>query len=247
MEQWLSNVVLPVVIAAAVMLLVLWPTQSSGRRLLRTWGIPEPDPDQVSAAVRYLWQRRILYVVLFLALPSLLNLVWRQDDGVPGLTILVPLVVAMLIAELVAAVRPAGGVRVASLRPRGWRDLVPRWAVWAMGVLVAVVVVGAIVFPASPRDRWQALGSVAVCLVVVGLLVQLAVRRPVGDDEAVATALRLRTARVAVGIGFGWLGGSYVVLARELPYAWGVVVPLAAVAAWIWVANPTRRSLAVRA
>jgi hypothetical protein len=46
-----------------------------------------------------------------------------------------------------------------------------------------------------------------VCLAVVAVVVLLAVRRPAVADPDVDAALRTRTARVAVGIGMGWLAG----------------------------------------
>lgn len=158
MSWWLTRTLLPALIAAAVLLLVLWPTSRSGHRLLRTWGVPDPSQDQTAAAVGYLWRRRILYVVLFVVVPPLAGLVWREDGGVPAGNIFVPLLAAMLIAELVAAVRPPSGVRIASLVPRSWRDLVPRWAVAVAGLLTVVAVALAVLgLAAQPwADRYAA-------------------------------------------------------------------------------------------
>jgi hypothetical protein len=307
MEQWLSNVVLPTAIAVGVMLLVMWPTERSGTRLLRDWGVPDPDPDQVDEAVSYLRQRRFLYAVLFVLVPPLANLVLPDTTGVPGLAIAVPLLGAMVIAELFAALRPASGVRVASLNPRDWRDLVPRWAVVAGVVLVVLVVVwsaaGLVAQPWVNRyaaalaaqeenppagghvdysDGWLAemttpvslfaLGSAAVAVALTALLVRLAVRRPAVADEAVDAALRVRTARVAVGICLGWLGTAVTLATERIRFfpdqeeagllglparpAWlvpeldtvssvvAVVAVLGAIGCWIWVANPSRRALA---
>jgi hypothetical protein len=268
--DWLEHTVLPAAIAAAVLLLVLWPTTSGGRRLLRTWGIPEPEPDQVTAAVRYLRHRRILYVALFLTLPSLTGLVTGPDAG--GVGLFAPLLAAMLVAELVATLRPVSGVRVASLAPRGWRDLVPRWAVRTMGVLTVLAAGLAVLgltrerdLPASGLTSAFALGYLVVCLVVVGLLVHLAVRRPSVEDEEVDAALRTRTARVAVGIGFGWVGTALNIACQRI-YAlevvgrtrpapgWladhvqmvGLAGLLVSIVCWLWVAIPGRRSLARR-
>jgi hypothetical protein len=265
-SQWLSNTLLPTVLAGAVLLLVLWPTERSGRRLLESWGIPRPRPDQVWMAIRYLWQRRILYVVLFLAVPSLAELVLRNDANLPDLSIFAPLLAAMLIAELVATLRPVGGVRVASLDPRGWRDLVPRWAVVAAVVLVVCVVawsVAGLVLQAT-FTSWLALGSATTAVVLTVLLVRLAVRRPAVDDEEVDAALRARTARVAVGIGVGWLGAAVLMAVKQVHHLYifgppepsgpgwlytasgwfGMIALLTAIGCWIWVANPSRRALA---
>ena len=141
----MSNTLLPVLITAVVLLLVLWPTRQSGRRLLKNWGVVEPTGPQIAEALRYLWQRRILYVVLILVLPPAADLLLPAVDGnlLPA-NLIVFLLAAMLIAELIAVVRPVRGVRVASLDPRGWRDLVPRWAVAVLAVLAAVAVVLAV-------------------------------------------------------------------------------------------------------
>lgn len=267
MSLWVQNSLVPAVITAAVLLLILWPTQRSGERLLQTWGVPWPQPEQIASAVRYLWQRRLLYVVLFLVVPPLAGLIWRDDAKGPGFGILVPLLAAMLIAELVATLRPVSGIRVASLDRRTWRDLVPRWAVGVAAVLVGLTVAAVIVGLTTGAPVLPALGQVAACLVVVGLLVRLAVRRPSVTDEAVDAALRTRTARVALGIGFGWLGAATLTATQaiylhelrepELPRTgWltedmastidlvGPIVQLAAILCWIWVANPTSRALA---
>lgn len=230
MEQWLEFTLVPFLIAAAVMMVVLWPTRTSGRRLLQRWGIPAPAAPQTAAAVRYLFHRRILYVLLALIVPALIGLVWPPSDSwLPGSTLL-PLVAALLIAELVAVLRPVRGVRVASLERRSGRDLIPGWAVAVTAVLTALDVglAAAVLGTESWARRyvvalpekdaatsgnlldpvgWLLLAGVAVVLAAVAAVVFLAARRPSVSDSAVDAALRVRTARVAVGIGFGSLGG----------------------------------------
>jgi hypothetical protein len=268
--DWLEHSALPAAIAAAVLLLVLWPTTHSGRRLLRTWGIPDPRPDQVGEAVRYLRRRRLLYVVVFLVLPSLTGLVIRSDT--PGVGLFVPLLAAMLVAELIATLRPVGGVRVASLAPRGWRDLVPPWAVRTMAAMAVVAAALAVLgctrerpLPGAQPTSSFALGYLVVCLVVVGLLVHLAVRRPAVADEEVDAALRTRTARVAVGIGFGWVGTAVNIAAQRVNalevvgrmrsepggladamQVTGLVALVLGIVCWLWVAIPGGRSLTRR-
>ena len=254
MTHWLQTSVLPAALAGAVLLLVLWPTKDSGRRLLQRWGLPQPDPEQIREAVRYLRQRRILYVVLFLVFPSVAGAV--DGDSRAGISIFVPLLVAMLVAEAVASLRPVSGVRTASLDPRTWRDLVPRWAVRTFGA-------GAVVtfLLAAAGTSWLALGYVLACLLLVGGLVALAVRRPSVSDEAVDAALRTRTARVAVGIGFGWLGTALTIAYTPFRDRWfpsqnpigadvfdiaEIAVVVAAIVCWLWVALPSKRSLAAR-
>lgn len=265
MEHWLETSVLPSAIAAGLLLLVLWPTEHSGKRLLRTWGIPEPRQAQIREAVRYLRQRRILYVFFFLLIPALSGLIGQG----PGVAFFVPLLLAMLVAEAVATLRPVSGVRSAVLGRREWRDLVPRWAVRTLAAgavgIAALAVLGIV---SGPGYAWLALTYVAACLLVVAGLVALAVRRPAVADEAVDAALRTRTARVAVGIGFGWLATAFTVATQHLRLltydrpdpvvrpGWltdavvdaldigGFVVVAGALACWMWAAMPSRRSLA---
>jgi hypothetical protein len=211
--------------------------------LLQNWGLAEPTGPQAAEAVRYLRQRRILYVLLFIVLPALTALAWppAAGDRPPG-NILVPLLAAMLVAELIATLRPVSGVRVASLDRRGWRDLVPVWAVVPLAILTgwALLLVGlgvaaqpwarryAAAIPPDGRiagddwsteidpairtqllhpDHWLTLGGIVACVAIVAALVFLAVRRPATTDAAVDRALRIRSARVAVAIGFLWLAG----------------------------------------
>ena len=271
MADWLEHTVLPSAIVAVVLLLVLWPTTHGGRRVLRTWGVAEPRPDQVVEAVRYLRRRRLLFTVLYVFGTPLVGL--SDQPGGPSVGIFVPLLVAMLIGELLATLRPVRGIRVASLDRRGWRDLVPRWAVWSMAAIVvlavALAVAGLVVAPPAGQhldanlSSWWALGYVGACLTLVTLLIHLAVRRPSVDDEAVDAALRTRTARVAMGIGFGWLGAAVLLAGERLHEIrlavpahpepnWfdetvaftGPVVLAVSVVCWLWVALPSRRSLA---
>jgi len=304
---WVSNTLLPTLITAAVLLLILWPTRHSGKRLLQNWGLAEPTEPQAAEAVRYLRQRRLLYVLLFVVIPLLTGLVWPPgaDDRPPG-NILVPLLAGMLIAELIATLRPVSGVRVASLDRRGWRDLVPRWAVVVTAVLAgwALVLVGlglaaqpwaqryAAAIPPDGKlsgngwsaeidpvvrtqflhpDGWLTLGGIAACLIVVTVVVFLAVRRPATNDAEVDRALRTRTARVAVAIGFLWLAGLVNDAQNRLtflagtgrgvyrlpqPPGWlteslhhvveiaGFVLLIGALVCWMFLAMPSRKSLA---
>lgn len=262
MEHWLETSVLPSAIAAGLLLLVLWPTRHSGTRVLQGWGVQRPEPAQITEAVRYLRQRRVLYVALFLLFPAVAGAV-LDDDGRGYVVVFVPLLVAMLVAEVVASLRPVSGVRTASLDRRTWRELVPRWAVR----LIVGEAIGTAVLAVAGAS-WLALGYVIACLLLVGGLVAVAVRRPAVADAAVDAALRTRTARVAVGIGFGWLATAFTVATQHLRLltydrpdpvvrpGWltdavvdaldigGFVVVAGALACWMWVAMPSRRSLA---
>ncbi|MFD0206064.1 MULTISPECIES: hypothetical protein [Saccharothrix] len=132
-----------------VLVVVLWPTTSGGRRFLRRWGVPEPDDRQSAQAVRYLRDRRLLYPVLFLLTPVVTEPVARAlgfaEPGSGAFRSLASLLVALLAAEAAAALRPVRGTRTATLARRHWRDLVPRWAVGMLLVLGAVAVLLAVV------------------------------------------------------------------------------------------------------
>lgn len=292
----LDNVVASALLAAVVLLLVLWPTRRGARRMLERWGVGDPTGAQIVEALGYLWVRRAAFVVLAVTLPPLIALIWPAGDDHGGLPtgILLPLLAAMLIGELVASLRPVRGVRVATLVPRTWRALLPGWAVGvtlALAVLAVVVAVPGLV--AAPWARRYAnsskvddpdlraallsapglllLASVVVCLAALILLVFVAVRRNASADELLDGALRTRTARVGVALGFGWLGGLVVdggawlerlaALDGDVPGrpAWlgpgvgvlaGVVewvTIVGVLAAWIWLAAPSRRRSMVAA
>ncbi|PSL58307.1 hypothetical protein B0I31_101525 [Saccharothrix carnea] len=121
---------------------VLWPTTSAGRRFLLRWGVPEPDDRQSAQAVRYLRDRRLLYPVLFLLTPVVAGPAARAfgfaDQSSGAVRNFAPLLVALLVAEAAAALRPVRGTRTATLARRHWRDLVPRWAIGLLLVLGAV-------------------------------------------------------------------------------------------------------------
>ncbi|MEU6151018.1 hypothetical protein ABZ816_13550 [Actinosynnema sp. NPDC047251] len=214
-------------------LLVLWPTRAGATRFLRRWGVPEPTQEQETAAIRYLRTRRLLYPPLFVLVPAaatalagplhLASPTWGPPYDFAAL------IVALLLAETVVALRPVRGVRVAALTPRRWHDLVPRSAVVLLLALFGTAVVFAVAdLTARPwaqhvattaeglspwyRDEMLRPSGVLVLLgvllgaVAVFGVVALAVRRaPIGDPESDA-ALRTRSARVVVGIGLGWAG-----------------------------------------
>lgn len=127
-------------VVGLAVLLVLWPTESSGRRFLRRWGVSDPDERQTALAVSYLRNRRLLYPPLLLLGPALAD-VAIDRPGDPGfLTLLAPVIVALLLAETIGALRKPTGPRIAALTKRHWRDLAPRWAMATMLTLAATAV-----------------------------------------------------------------------------------------------------------
>ncbi|MET8845597.1 hypothetical protein [Amycolatopsis sp. NPDC004625] len=206
-------------------LIVLWPGEKHGKRLLERWGVAEPSAAEVALAVRYLKRRRLWYPWLFLAIPPLL------DDGGAG-TIVVTLLLGGLIAELLAQ-RPARGPRrEAVLAPRTLRDVVPVW-VLVLGGLAAVAAVAHLALTAQGKLLAVAAGTVVVCAAIT----LLAVRRPAVGEPRTDLALRTRSARVAIGLGIGactaigWPAGDFG----------SFLVVVAGLAAFLAVTAPVKR------
>ncbi|MEV4054089.1 hypothetical protein AB0J55_23095 [Amycolatopsis sp. NPDC049688] len=184
-------------------LIVLWPGEKHGKRLLQRWGVTDPGADEVALAVRYLKRRRFWYPWLFLAIPPLL------DDSGAG-TIVVTLLLGGLIAELLAQ-RPARGARrEAVLAPRTLLGIVPVWVL----VLGGLAAAGAMVH-LGLTAQWKLLAVAAGTVVVCAAITLLAVRRPAVGEPRTDLALRSRSARVAIGLGIGactaigWPSGDF--------------------------------------
>ncbi|WP_206790801.1 hypothetical protein [Amycolatopsis sp. MtRt-6] len=172
-------------------LIVLWPGEKHGKRLLERWGVSAPDAGEVALAVRYLKRRRLWYPWLFLALPPLL------DDTSAG-TILATLLLGGLIAELLAQ-RPARGPRrEAELAPRTLLGVVPAWIV----VLGGLAAAGSLLH-LGLTAQWRLLAVAAGTALVSAAITLLAVRRPPSGAARADLALRTRSARVAIGLGIG--------------------------------------------
>lgn len=189
-----------------VLMILTWPTGRSGRRVLRRWSdVGQPSADQTAIVVRYLRERRILVVpLMFLApltaraTPALLG----SASDLGAYHLLGSLLVAWLLAETLAGLWPRrGAVRSASLVRRGWRGLLPRWAVGLHLGLTAVAVVFAVAVLAMSGVGWYLMAVAGAGLVVVYGIAWLAVLRPAAADDRVDGALRVRSARVAVGVG----------------------------------------------
>ncbi|WP_329050654.1 hypothetical protein OG738_01825 [Amycolatopsis sp. NBC_01488] len=206
-------------------LIVLWPGEKHGKRLLERWGVPDPDAAEVALAVRYLKRRRLWYPWLFLVIPPVL-------DGTGAGSIVATLLLGGLIAELFAQ-RPARGPRrEAVLVPRTLRDVVPIWALVLSGLASA----GAIAHLAWTR-QWTLLAVAAGTTALCWLIAALAVRRPAIGEPRADLALRRRSGRVAIGLGIGtcaalgWPGGNLVSL----------LVVVAGLAAFLAVTAPVKR------
>ncbi|WP_372670452.1 hypothetical protein [Amycolatopsis kentuckyensis] len=206
-------------------LIVLWPGEKHGKRLLVRWGVPDPDAAEVALAVRHLKRRRLWYPWLFLALPPLLG-----DAGLGS--IVATLLLGGLIAELFAQRPSRSARREADLAPRPLAVITPAWML-VLGALAAAGSVAHLVVTA----QWKLLAFAAGTTVLCAAITALAVRRPAAGAARADLALRCRSARVAIGLGIGavtaigWPGGNLVSL----------LLVVAGVAAFLAVTAPLKR------
>ncbi|RSD23720.1 hypothetical protein [Amycolatopsis eburnea] len=206
-------------------LIVLWPGERHGKRLLERWGVPEPDAAEVALAVRYLKRRRLWYPWLFLALPPLFG------DTTTG-SVVATLLLGGLLAELLAQ-RPARGPRrEADLTPRPLTAIAPVW-VLVLGAVAAAGSVAHLVVTA----QWKFLALAAGTTVVCAAITALAVRRPAAGAARADFALRCRSARVAIGLGIGVVTS----LGWWSPTVVSFLVIVAGVAAFLAVTAPLKR------
>ncbi|MFD9734750.1 hypothetical protein [Umezawaea sp. NPDC059074] len=216
-----------------MLLIALWPTDKTAAKVLRKWHVADPTPAQVAESKVYLKRRRLLYPWLFLAIGyGASKLLPAADYFVPQ--ILLTVLAGMLLAELISAARPTRGPRrVAVLAPRRVVDVVPAWGLVVFGAAAVALAVALVVARPVPVPSLIALA--AVVLAVTGA-VRLAVRRPTSGDEAVDAALRVRSGRVALGLGLAMTGmlvggsspGGFALLALcvvLIGLGWNLVTP----------------------
>jgi hypothetical protein len=178
------------------LLIMLWPTASTGRRLLKKWQVADPSGAQVEDAVRYLKRRRLLYPWLYVALGFVPML---ENDSPKQFVVLV--LAGSLLAELLALRAPRGTRRVATLAPRGLFDIASKGVLFSYGVIVPATAVYLGIY-----RRWDMIGWLALSVLVVGVIIWAAVTRPATGDEAVDMALRTRSVHVSAGLGAGVAG-----------------------------------------
>lgn len=211
---------LDMVIAAGVgllLLMALWPTRSTGRRLLRSWRVQDPTPAQIEDAIRYLKRRRVLYPVLYAVL-TLVPLV--SGRGVGSLAAIV--LGGTLLAELIATqLHRDGRQRVASLTPRGLFDIANQYVLIAYA---AIVVIGIVLLVADLRIG--PLPALVVSVGAVALVMWAAVARPADGDEEVDRVLRTRSVHVSAGLGAAVVGALV-----------GGIFGFVGLLAWIAMAN----------
>lgn len=239
--------VIILVMMLGLLLALFWPTLRSGRRLLRNWGVPEATREQAAVAKTYLLSRRVLYVVFIVVIGQIVRTYTNDDTST---TYVGSVLAGLLLSELVVAVRPVrGGTRVASLSPRTWRSLLTRWSVVAHLITVGLVLACslALMLAGQPFDAVPVIALVSL-LAVYGL-VRLAVIRPAVGDLEVDTALRIRTARVMVGIGTmlgaQLLSSQLLQLSTVTDLKWARPVScgtvLVGAVVWILITNPLHK------
>jgi hypothetical protein len=215
-----------------LILLLLWPGQRQGVRLLRRWGIAEPTEQDVADAVRYLRRRRFWYPWLFLVIPTIAANGFTTGGGEDTPWGVVGTVLfGSLLAEILAQRPSRGPQRSALLAQRGILDFVPRWAliVFGVGTVAAVLRLAAL-------GQWVVLAAALVTTGLALLIVLLAVRRPSIGRPEVDLALRTRSARVAVGLGIA----APASLAGEVSNPAGALFLVLSVIAFLAIAQPDR-------
>ncbi|MFD4641297.1 hypothetical protein ACFWN2_28575 [Lentzea sp. NPDC058436] len=190
-----------------VLLVLLWPTRSTGRRLLKSWKVTDPTPAQIDDAIRYLKRRRLLYPWLFVGLSFV---PFASGRGLGSLAAIV--LGGTLLAELIALSLPREGrQRSASLAPRGLFDIASQYVLGAYAVVVLFGLVWLVV-----NLQITQLPVFVVSVAAVATVVWAAVARPVDGDEEVDRVLRTRSVHVSAGIGAAMIcaliGGGYLFL-----------------------------------
>ncbi|GHF68655.1 hypothetical protein FHX82_003542 [Amycolatopsis bartoniae] len=212
-----------------VLLIVLWPGERQGRRLLKKWGVEDPGERDVAETVRYLRRRRFWYPLLFFVLPlaigrgggSLWVIAWTLLPG-------------GLLGELLALRPSRERRREASLVTRRVVDLVPAWAL----VLLAISTAGQTVHAVVTLD-WLVLGVTIAAALAAGVIIALALRRPAVGDVKVDLVLRVRSARVATGLA---IIAPATLPSRDMGMSAGLALVLvASLVAAIAIASPSPR------
>ncbi|GAB3738300.1 hypothetical protein GCM10027598_66510 [Amycolatopsis oliviviridis] len=217
-----------------LILIALWPGDKQGKKVLRRWGVDDPSPSDLAEAVRYLRRRRFWYPWLYLGLPLLADAAGVRGDSTSS--ILATLLVGALIAEVLAQRPRKGARREATLDRRGVRELIPVWGL----VTYAVIAVAAAAWIAV-NQWWAQLGVAAGVSAVTWLVILLAVRRPSTGDSVADAALRVRSARVAAGLG---LAAMVTLSIPEVLNLVSLILVVAGFAGWYHLAHRSRAEAA---
>lgn len=163
----MGNVVTIALIAVALFA-VFWTLRSTpaqGQNVLQRWGIAKPTEDQGMIAADYLLQRRKIFpymAIVVFGLATLGEWLFSPSEGVRWDGVLLFSVVAsLLVAELIATLRrPTEEKRAATLTPRRFTDIVPRFGLVLLGIQALLIAgFGAATVAAMPfaeaRNAWR--------------------------------------------------------------------------------------------
>jgi hypothetical protein len=153
------------VIAVVAVVWVLRSTPKQGQKVLQRWGIANPTEEQGRIAADYLKRRRNLFPYVAIAVFALTVLgqwLFSTADSIRWEGVLLFAIVAsLLVAELLATLRrPTDRQRSATLTPRRFTDIVPKFGLVALGILaliavaVTVAIVAALPF-AKAVNAWR--------------------------------------------------------------------------------------------
>lgn len=215
-----------VVVAFAV---ALWSHRTRARKMAQKWGIPDPTSDQVDEVLRYRRSRLACYPLLYVMFEICSGLLGHpahnQNDaaggsGYPGS----PLLLMFLCGAVLAELRGLRGGRQRPARPIRLRpvDVISRWGVGVYATLVLMTfVLGLIDLQAQPHITPSVLRlahsygnngqlgvpiivpfvGTAVILLLVAFVLWSAQSRSFSPDSEIDRGLRIRSARVALGLG----------------------------------------------
>jgi len=177
------------------LLVVLWPTTTTAKRLLKRWEVPHPTAEQLEEGIRYLKRRRLLYPLIFAGLA--IAPPWADS----GTQLVVIVLGGSLLAELLALRMRRDALRVATLTPRGLFDIGSKWVLGSFAVIVA----GAAVY-LGVNQQWAKMLWLGLTVAAVVVIIWAAVARPASGDEVVDVALRTRSVHVSAGLGAALAG-----------------------------------------
>jgi hypothetical protein len=229
-----------------VLLIALWPLPARAARLLERWGVAEPDELETNEALHYLKRRRLLYQGLYVTISLATSLYFPRGSALA--TVLASLLVGGLLAEILALPSLRTTNEDPSLDHRRVRDLVPVWSIWMAGVLLSGLVVLATVALAGAEagqvlpSPWWALLLGFGAAATGAAIVWLALRRPPTRPSRADDALRLRSARVGIGIAMAAIGA----IAASGGAVVGLALGVAGIVGWLATTARVRPSTRVR-
>ncbi|MEB3367770.1 hypothetical protein [Saccharopolyspora mangrovi] len=215
-----------VVVAFAV---TLWSHRTRARKMAQKWGIPDPTSDQVDEVLHYRRSRLACYPLLYVMFGICSGLLGHpahnqnhaaDSGGYPGS----PLLLMFLCGAVLAELRGLHRGRQRPVRPNRLRlvDVISRWGAGVYATLILMTfVLGLIDLQAQPHITPSVLRlahsygnngqlgvpitvpfvGTAVILLLVAFVLWSAQSRSFSPDSEIDRGLRIRSARVALGLG----------------------------------------------